>query len=234
MLETLQQLDQQLLLFLNSFHNTYWDSFMWIFTGKLTWVPMYAAILYVLLKNFSLRMTLLITIAIALTIVFSDQICATFIRPAVERMRPSNLNNPISEFIHIVNDKRGGRFGFPSCHSSNSFGLAFFLILFFRNKLLTLFILFWAIVTCYTRIYLGVHYPGDLFAGMFVGLGGALLTYFGLLYVSQKSALGKWFEYDANKDEFLDRNKITHTNSIIYVGLATISIIALYSLKTLC
>ena len=131
MLETLQQLDQQLLLTLNGLHSPYWDSFMWLFTGRFIWIPMYATILYILCKNFNVYVTLLTAVAIALTITYADQLCATWISPAVDRLRPSNLNNPLSEFVHIVNGKRGGSYGFPSCHASNSFGLAFFLLFFF-------------------------------------------------------------------------------------------------------
>ena len=115
MLETLQQLDQQLLLTLNGLHSPYWDSFMWLFTGRFIWIPMYATILYILCKNFNVYVTLLTAVAIALTITYADQLCATWIRPAVERLRPSNLNNPLSEFVHIVNGKRGGRVPFLSC-----------------------------------------------------------------------------------------------------------------------
>ena len=94
MLETLQHLDQQILLSLNSLHTPYWDNFMWLFTGKIIWIPMYASILYVLLRNFNLSVTLFTLVAIALTITYADQICASLIRPLVERMRPSNPNNP--------------------------------------------------------------------------------------------------------------------------------------------
>ena len=161
MIQLLVNTDQNLLLYLNGFHNAFGDYFMSTFTGKWIWVPMYASILYVLLKNFNWKITLCCLTAIALTILFADQVCASLIRPAVERLRPSNPANPISDLVHIVNNYRGGRYGFPSCHASNSFGLAFFLVFLFRKRWLSLFILLWATLNCYTRIYLGVHYPGD-------------------------------------------------------------------------
>ena len=110
MLETLQQLDQQLLLTLNGLHSPYWDSFMWLFTGRFIWIPMYATILYILCKNFNVYVTLLTAVAIALTITYADQLCATWIRPAVERLRPSNLNNPLSEFVHTLPGRLIGRY----------------------------------------------------------------------------------------------------------------------------
>ena len=160
MIQLLVNTDQNLLLYLNGFHNAFGDYFMSTFTGKWIWVPMYASILYVLLKNFNWKITLCCLTAIALTILFADQVCASLIRPAVERLRPSNPANPISDLVHIVNNYRGGRYGFPSCHASNSFGLAFFLVFLFRKRWLSLFILLWATLNCYTRIYLGSALSG--------------------------------------------------------------------------
>lgn len=177
MIEILNQWDTDLLLAINGWRSEWADSFMWLFSDKLIWIPMYASILYVVIKNFPRKVALGCVVAIALTIVFADQMGASVLRPCFERMRPSNLENPISEFIQIVNGKRGGRYGFPSCHAANTFGLAFFLVFLFRNRLLSGFMLIWAVVTCYSRSYLGVHYPGDLLAGMLVGLVGALLCY---------------------------------------------------------
>jgi len=131
LLQSLIEADQSLLLYLNGLHNTFGDYFMPVFTGKWIWVPMYAGILYVLLKNYNWKVTLLCLIAITLTITFADQVCATLIRPIVERPRPSNPASPIADLVHIVNGRRGGGFGFPSCHASNSFGLAFFLVFLF-------------------------------------------------------------------------------------------------------
>lgn len=170
-------LDVKMLLFFNGMHNTYFDYFMSAYSGKWVWIPMYAAILYVMLRNFSWKVALCCALSVALVVLFADQVCDTLIRPYVERMRPSNLNNPLSEFVHVVNNHRGGRYGFPSCHAANSFGLASFLLFLFRKRWLTVFMMAWALLTCYSRVYLGMHYPGDLLVGALVGATGAWLVY---------------------------------------------------------
>lgn len=170
-------LDTDVFLFFNGMHNTYFDHFMYIYTGKWIWIPMYASIFYVMLRNLHWKILLCCLVAMVLTIVFADQIGSHFIRPCVERMRPSNPSNPISDLVHIVNNTRGGRYGFPSCHAANTFGLAFFVYFLFRNRWLTSFMMAWALLTCYTRVYLGVHYPGDLLVGALIGTAGAWLMY---------------------------------------------------------
>lgn len=176
-LQSVIDLDTSIFLFFNGMHNTYFDYFMSTYSGKWIWIPMYAAIFYVMLRNFSWKVTLCCVVAVALVVVFTDQVSASLIRPHVERMRPSNLNNPLSELVHIVNNHRGGRYGFPSCHAANTFGLAFFLFFLFRRCWLTLFMMGWALLTCYSRVYLGVHYPGDLLVGTLIGAAGAYLMY---------------------------------------------------------
>lgn len=183
-LSRLVEMDTDLLLAINGWRAEWADYFMYAFSGRWIWVPMYAAIFYVIVRNFNWRIALGCVIAVALTITFADQVCATVIRPLVCRLRPTNPENPLSEFVQIVNDYRGGRYGFPSCHAANTFGLAFFIFYLFRNRALNWFIMLWAIVTCYSRSYLGVHYPGDLLVGAIVGFIGATFCYrlFGLLF----------------------------------------------------
>lgn len=176
-LQGIVDIDTSVFLAINGMHNTYFDYFMNMYSGKWVWIPMYVAIWYVMLRNFHWKVTLLCMVALALVITFADQVCASLIRPYVERFRPSRLENPLSELVHIVNGRRGGRYGFPSCHAANAFGLAFFLFFLFRKRWLTFFMMAWALLMCYSRVYLGVHYPGDLLVGAIVGAIGAWIVY---------------------------------------------------------
>lgn len=208
-LQSLKEMDTTIFLFFNGMHASFWDGFMYLFTGKLIWVPMYTAILYVLLKNVHWKVALCCIVAITLTITFADQMCNSIIRPAVERLRPSGNGSPIAELCHIVNGKRGGGYGFPSCHAANSFGLAVFLMLLFRKRQLTVFIISWAVINSYSRLYLGLHYPGDLLAGAIIGGFGGWLMY-----------------YLLTKVPIYKKTDAKQTEVIIYVGLlVTLSII---------
>ena len=212
-LQWLIDIDEQLLLAINGCHNEYFDQFMYLFSDRWIWVPMYVAILYVMVRNFSIRKTIVCMIAIALTITIADQVGASLIRPIVERLRPSNPDNPISEAVHIVNNYRSGKYGFPSCHAANTFGLAFFVCFLFRRRWLTAFLMFWAVVTCYSRVYLGLHYPGDLLFGMILGLLSATMVYLIMQKLIPEHSGGS----------------IKHVNTPIYVGALTIAVISLIS-----
>lgn len=169
MIEFLSSLDNQLMLILNGFHTDFMDRAMMMFTGRFIWIPMYVALFIVMARTFRGRTLLIYLVGIALTITLADQICASLIRPLVGRLRPSNLENPLSQFVYIVNSYRGGACGFPSCHAANSFALATFIGLVFRRRTITYIVFGWALVNSYSRLYLGVHYPGDLLVGALIG-----------------------------------------------------------------
>ncbi|MDL2231865.1 phosphatase PAP2 family protein [Porphyromonadaceae bacterium OttesenSCG-928-L07] len=231
MLETLQQTDQNVFLALNGIASPFWDQFMWLFTAKLTWVPLYAILMFVMWKNFKLGAFILSVITIILVITFADQICGSLIRPLVARMRPSNPNNPISEFVYLVNEKRGGRYGFPSCHAANSFALAFSVMLFFKRLILSSFFFIWATINSYSRIYIGVHYPGDLIAGLIVGLIGALLIYLVFRRLIKQRRVRQLLKISNHDQEVIDKEiPVRYSNHIIYVGLLTVAVFCIYSL----
>jgi len=158
MIETLDSLDSQIFLFFNGMHCDFLDSFMSIATGRFVWIPLYCALLFMLVRLKGWLAAMMWLAAIAVTIALADQLCATVIRPLVARYRPANLLNPLSEFVHIVDGYRGGRYGFPSCHGANTFALATIMTLIVRRRKFALFIAGWALLNCYSRLYLGVHY----------------------------------------------------------------------------
>ena len=178
LLSMLKTMDTMVFLTVNSHHNAYFDSVMWLVSGKLIWVPMYVSLFFVLLKNYSYKVVFAILLAIGVVILFTDSFTAQVIRPWVCRLRPSNLDNPMSSMVHIVDGYRGGAYGFPSNHASNTWGLAFFITFLFRRYKLTFFFFLWALLVCYSRMYLGVHYFGDLLIGGLLALAGASTVFY--------------------------------------------------------
>lgn len=174
----LSDIDARLLLIVNGAHSPFFDSVMWCISGRWIWLPFYAVLAYLLFRRMSWKRASLCLVTIGLIILAADQTCATLIRPEIGRLRPANLNNPLSSFVHIVNGYRGGRYGFPSCHAANTFALAVFMSLVIRHKWFTVMMFSWAFVVSYSRMYLGVHYFGDLFCGATIGSLFAVLFYY--------------------------------------------------------
>ena len=168
MLETLKTLDENLLLYLNAQHNLFFDQLMWLFSNKFFWIPLYAWFLWLIYKKYPKQYWTVIA-TIFLMVVASDQLC-NLAKVNVMRLRPSQEPH-LHAFVHIVNDYRGGMYGFYSGHASNAFAVAFFMITSIteKRKYLIPVCLVYAILTGYSRIYLGVHYPGDILAGAIIG-----------------------------------------------------------------
>ncbi len=181
-IQTLIQWDTIATIWINSFHTNYLDNFMEMCTGKFVWIPFYVSLVYALYKNFGWKQTVTYTILALVLLTINDQGTSSFIRPLVCRMRPSNLDNPISATIKVVDNYRGGRYGFPSAHAANCFGIAFFLSYIFKHRRFNVFLMCWALLMCYTRVYHGVHYVGDVFVGMLFGALTSSLMY-GAMYV---------------------------------------------------
>lgn len=195
---------------------------------------MYAAILFALLRSYNWKQVIVYVLGIALTITLADQLGAHVLRPLFQRPRPSDAASPIVGLVHLVGTyQAGGAYGFPSCHAANTFALATIVTLFLRRAPLTYFLFLWAIVTCYSRIYLAAHYPGDLLAGaalgMVVGWCVFLLCLLGCRFIPSLNY--QPFEKHVKvRVPGLVGIKYYPSNFIIIVGLITILYIALISL----
>lgn len=238
MTEYIINLDTNIFLLLNGFHTPALDSFMMAFSGKFLWVPLYLAMAVLIVMTFGKKMGSLYILALICAIALSDQTCASIIRPFAERLRPSNPANPLSEIVRVVNGYRGGAYGFPSCHAANSFALVTFMSLLLRRRRLSYFLFAWAIINSYSRIYLGVHYPGDLLVGALIGSAfGAIcyaLTTFAGVDNRRRSlrCMGKPLFYIPvlNFGSGTLGTGITRGDLLISVGLAIVVVISLMAI----
>lgn len=177
-LPTLIQWDTQVFLAVNGCHHPFFDSFMEMYSDRFIWLPFYLSIAYAVYRQFHWKAMVVFLGLALLLLTINDQLSSSVFRSAFARMRPSNPDNPLSAVVHIVDGYRGGRFGFPSAHAANSWGLATLVSLTFRRRLLMVMMLAWATVMCYSRMYLGVHYFGDVLCGALLGSLTASLFYF--------------------------------------------------------
>ncbi len=176
--QTLIDWDTNVFLAINGCHHEYLDPFMAMFSDRFVWIPFYASLLYVMCRFFPWRVNVFCLIVLTVVIAVNDQVSASVLRSFVGRLRPANVDNPISPLVHIIDGYRGGRFGFPSAHSANCWGATFFVFYVFRRRLLTATMVVWTVVTCWSRMYLGVHYFGDILGGMVLGFVSASLVYY--------------------------------------------------------
>lgn len=177
-LQGITNTDQQLFLFLNGLFNDFFDTFMFYVTCKETWIPFYLVLLFYVFKTYRGKGFLIVLFLIA-AIAASDQLANVF-KDTVQRFRPV-YEPSIQHLVHSI--KKGGLYGFYSAHASNSFLLLTFTSYLFKNRLYKFTLLVFALMVSYSRIYLGVHYPGDILAGMISGIFLGWLFYKFMMFI---------------------------------------------------
>lgn len=196
-LEQWIDIDKQLLLNLNGSDSVFVDGLATILTDGVTWIPLYVALLYVVIKNSENKMQILYIIcAAALCVLLAGTLNDTFVKPGVARPRPTH-DLHIGHLVDVVDGYRGGHYGFFSSHAANTFSIAVFFSLLMRGKMLSLMLIIWSLVNCWTRIYLGVHYPGDILCGIL--WGGFIGTVIYLLYNVMYKKFNKSNKYISTK-----------------------------------
>ena len=174
------EFDKQLLLAINGSDSLFLDGFVKTLTTAATWIPLYLSLFYMVLKNNdNVKKIGLILVCAGLCVFFAGSLNDLFVKPSVARWRPTH-DPEIGMLVDVVNGYRGGNYGFFSSHASNTFSIAVFFSLLVRNHVLSFFLICWSLLNCWTRMYLGVHYPGDILVGLL--WGGIVGTSMWVLY----------------------------------------------------
>ena len=190
-MDYLIHIDQQWLLAINGWHSEWADILMWYISKSTTWLPLYALLVGLIVYRFgilspslcregrrgsSLLRVLIILAGFAVAVGVSDFVSSGIIKPWVCRLRPTH-EPELAGLIHLVNGYTGGLYGFVSSHAANTMACALLFALLYRNKYATVGLMLWVALNCYSRMYLGVHYPADIIGGLAIGALMATLTY---------------------------------------------------------
>ena len=184
-LDQLIEFDKSLLLFLNGSDSLFMDGFFLTLTKTSTWIPLFLCMLYVVLKNNNTRRCLILLGLTALLVVATDQFSSGFCKPFFHRFRPSQEPS-LAGLVDIASSYKGSLYGFISGHATNTFAVAVFFSLVFKNPRTTAVLFSWSLLSSYSRIYLGLHYPGDILAGLVAGTLIALSFYYIFQILIQK------------------------------------------------
>ena len=174
-IDSLIAFDQKLFLFLNGLHNSHLDEAMRIISTTGVWIPFYAVLVFLIVRKYK-KQSWIPLLTITLLVLLCDQFASGLMKPLFERLRPCHEQN--LETLIYMPFGCGGQYGFISSHAANTFGLAMFIWLLFKKQSKYWgFLFLWAFIVSYSRIYLGAHYPADVFFGGLSGILWAKILY---------------------------------------------------------
>lgn len=185
-MDTIIQMDKQLLLAINGSDSLFVDYLAKTLTTAATWIPLYVSLFYVVVKNNdNFRRIICILACAGLCVLFAGTVDDLLVKPLVARLRPTH-DFQIGKLVDTVDGYRGGKYGFFSAHAANTFSIAVFFSLLMRSRLVTLLLVGWSLTNCWTRLYLGVHYPLDILCGLLWGGSVGTGIYFLYRYVDRR------------------------------------------------
>lgn len=193
----IQDMDMQVLSLFNGSDNIMLDQMVQILTSGLTWIPLYVMLFFVVMRNNETMGQIALVVGSAIfCVLFADGLVDGIIKQLAERWRPSN--DPTFKYmVQVVDDIRLKGYSFCSAHAANTMSLAVFFSLLIRSKMLTITLVIWSLINCWTRLYLGVHYPSDILCGMIVGIIVGILVY--LLYYKIYRRISPKINYISNQ-----------------------------------
>ncbi len=183
-MKNLTDIDTELFVFLNSFNSSFFDELMYYISKFQTWIPLLLLIIYYILKTYKGKGFYILG-GIVIAIILADQSSVELFKNVFQRLRPCH-NPEIKDVVHIVRGHCGGKYGFVSSHAANTFAVAVFISSFINIKSYKIGLIIWAAIVSYSRIYLGVHYPGDILGGAVLGVLCGLLSFYIVRFAIKK------------------------------------------------